>query len=114
MALPPQCEVVEGFLVFRELAHPDVLGDTEALFEHTCFIACTNALRPLGYQEVDVHPFPELGPDEYGFWGGARFDARDVEGFRAAGYVLAEIRLPAQPMGLPVPSGSIERPPGTA
>jgi hypothetical protein len=113
VALPPQCEVVDGFLVFWELAHPDVLGNDEALYEHTCFVACTNALRPLGRQQVEIHPFPELGADQYGFWGGARFDATDIEGFKAAGYVLAEIRLPAQPMGMPAPPGAGERPPGT-
>ncbi len=111
MALPPQCEVVEGYLVFRELAHPDVLANHEALFEHTCFIACTNAMRPLGAQQIEVHPFPELDPGEYGYWGGGRFDATDIERFVAEGYVLAEIRLPAQPMGMAIPPGALtERP----
>ena len=102
--------MTDGFLVFWELAHPSVLADDQGLFDHTCFIACTNLLRPLGHHEVRIHPFPDLAEGEIGRWGGAAFDAAEVEGFKEAGYVLAEIRLPAQPMGMPVPEGAPERP----
>ena len=111
MAFPPQVEVTDGYLVFRELAHPDVLADADKLFEHVCFIACTNAFRPLGAQEIDTHELPNLEPGEYRYWGGARFDADDVDRFRGDGYVLAEIRLPAQPMGAPIPPGALQERP---
>jgi hypothetical protein len=104
--------VTDGFLVFWEVAHPDVLSDEQGLFDHTCFIACTNLLRPLGQHHVRVHPWPELADDEVGTWGGAVFTVDEMAGFKDGGYVLAEIRLPAQPMGMPVPEGAPERPAG--
>lgn len=110
MALPPQCEIQPGFLVFRELAHPDVLAQTDDLFDHTCFVACTNGLRPLGPNEIDVFPLPELEEHQVATWGGAHITPEAADQYRSQGYVLAEIRLPAQRMGLTVPPGAPERP----
>ncbi len=98
-ALPEQCLVVDGALVFYELAQPDMLADTERIYEYACFTACTNRLRPLGVPTVATQELPDLQPGEAARWGGRALSADAAASFRAEGFVLAEIRLPVAPMG---------------
>ena len=64
MTLPVECELQGGELVFWELAQAADLDDEERVFDHTCFIACTNGLRPMGNPTVHRHPYPELAAGE--------------------------------------------------
>jgi len=99
MALPDQCELRNGYLVFWELARPEDLADEDRIYEHTCFVACTNGLRPMGRSEVLTHPYPELAPGTQGMWGGRSVTDESLREFRDSGYVLCELRLPVAPMG---------------
>ncbi len=99
MALPVECELDGGSLVFWALARPADLEDSEKIFDHTCFIACTNGLRPLGAPEVRTHPYPELAPGTTGYWGQRTMTSESIDQFRDEGYVLCEMRLPVAPMG---------------
>jgi hypothetical protein len=99
VALPEHCEVVDGALVFYELAQPDVLADADRLYEYTCFTACTNLLRPLGVPTVSTQALPELAPGEVTMWGGRALGAEAADTYRQQGFVLAELRLPVAPMG---------------
>jgi len=99
MALPVECELQGESLVFWTLARPSDLEDSEKIYDHTCFVACTNGLRPLGAPEVLTHPYPELAPGTKGNWGRRSMTPESIEQFRTEGYVLAELRLPVAQMG---------------
>jgi hypothetical protein len=99
MALPDNCEIVDGFLVFWELAHPNTLDNHEGLYEYACFNACTNGLRPGGAHDVTQYPLPELETGQVLVWGGRTLSAKDVDRYRDQGMMLARIRLPVSPMG---------------
>ena len=107
MALPDGCRLEGADLVFYELANEDTLANHDALYEHTCFVACTNALRPAGDTSVVRFPFPELAGSESLDWGGRYLTSELVDGYRAQGYVLCQLRLPVQPMGAPLPDGAL-------
>lgn len=98
MGLPENCSLEAGELVFHELADEATLADTERLYEHTCFVACTNALRPAGPTSVVRFPYPEVAEEEIVLWGGRYLDAAMVDTYRAAGYVLCQLRLPVTAM----------------
>ncbi len=100
MALPDNCRLEDGFLVFWELAHPDILQRQEDLYEYACYNACTNALRPAGPVEIASRPLPDLEASAVAVWGGRALTAEAVEQYRAQGMVLAQIRLPVSPMGV--------------
>ena len=103
MALPDNCEVADGYLVFWELVHPGTLENHEGLYEYVCFNACTNGLRPGGPHEVLQCELPEIRPGQMVVWGGRTLSAEDVARYREQGMVLAMIRLPVSPMGVPGP-----------
>ncbi len=114
MPLPDSCELQETHLVFSELATELQLADSDALYEHCCFVACTNGLRPLGPVEVSFGPMPSLDPDTSILWGRRVLTAEAASEYRTAGFVLCELRLPVQPMGAAVPPGvATERPDAT-
>jgi len=114
MPLPDSCQLTESHLVFSELATEAQLADGDALYEHCCFVACTNGLRPLGPVEIAHGPLPDLEPGTSVLWGTRVLTAEAAVDYRAQGLVLCELRLPVQPMGAMVPPGvSIERPSST-
>ena len=99
--LPPECHIEDGDLVFLEVGSLDVLGNEEGIYEHTCFVACTHGLRPMGRPVVKTYPLPEMEADQAALWGGRTMTAADVDAWRGQGLVLAELRLPVQAMGTP-------------
>jgi hypothetical protein len=101
MALPDNCELIDGHLVFWELAHPSTLSNEQGLYEYVCFNACTNALKPMGPHKVAQFALPELGEGEAVSWGGRMLTATEVSTYRAEGMVLAAVQLPVEPMGGP-------------
>jgi len=114
VALPDGCEMTGTHLVFWELATEPRLADVDAHYERCCFVACTNALRPLGPVEILPRPLPELAPGTEILWGDRSLTAEAADAYRAQGYVLCEFRLPVQPMGAAVPPNvSTERPAST-
>ncbi len=110
MSLPDNCEIVDGYLVFWELAEPSLLDDHERLYEYVCFNACTNGLRPGGTHEVTQYPLPELPPDQVLVWGGRTLRPADAQRYRDQGMVLARIALPVSSMGPPTTVLGSERP----
>jgi hypothetical protein len=107
MALPDGCHLEGNELVFYELANEATLADHDALYEHTCFVACTNALRPNGDTVVARFEYPVLTPEESLDWGGRFLTGELIDGYRSQGYVLCQLRLPVQPMGGPLPDGAL-------
>jgi hypothetical protein len=103
--LPDSCELRGTFLVFSELATEDQLADTDALYEHCCFIACTNGLKPLGPVEVRSGPLPALDPGTSIMWGQRVLSSEAADEYRTAGLALCELRLPVEPMGRIAASG---------
>lgn len=99
MALPESCRIEGNELVFYELADEPTLANGDGLYEYTCFVACTNRLRPDGVPEVRRFEYPELGAEEATTWGGRYLDGSMLEQYRDAGYVLCQLRLPVLPMG---------------
>jgi len=88
-------------LVFLEVGSADVLANEEGIYEHTCFVACTHGLRPMGRPTVKTYPLPELTEDQAALWGGRTMTADDVAAWREQGLLLAVLRLPVRPMGAP-------------
>jgi len=114
MSLPISCNLTDTHLVFWEMATEDQLVQSERLYEFCCTVACTNALRPMGMVEVVRHPIPEMADGETMDWGGRTLDADAARSYAGQGFLLCELRLPVQSMGMPVPPGvSAMRPPGT-
>jgi hypothetical protein len=112
--LPDGCEMTGSHLVFWELATEPQLADVDAHYERCCFVACTNALRPLGPVEILPQPLPDLSPGTAIMWGDRTLTAEAADMYRAQGYVLCELRLPVQAMGAAVPPNvSTERPTST-
>ena len=99
MPLPDNCELIDGQLVFWELAHPSTLANEQGLYEYVCFNACTNALKPSGPHSVTRFALPELAEGEALSWGGRTVTAAEASTYRAQGMVLAAVRLPVEPMG---------------
>jgi hypothetical protein len=91
--------LTETHLVFSEIATTSQLDDTEALYEHCCFVACTNGLRPDGVVAVVQTPIPPMEPGEAILWGSRVLSADAADEYRADGYVLCELQLPVSPMG---------------
>ena len=106
MPLPPGCHVEGGELVFYELASEETLADETGLYEHTCFVACTNGLRPLGAPAIVRFEYPAIDPDEVIDWGGRSITPDLLEVYRREGYLLCQLRLPVAPMGGPLPEGA--------
>lgn len=98
MALPEQCRVEDNVLIFAELADDATLSDRDKLYEHVCFVACTNGLRPAGDVEVRRFEFPPIPDDSYAVWGGRSITAEAADSYRESGYRLCELRLPIAPM----------------
>jgi hypothetical protein len=112
--LPDGCEMTGSHLVFWELATEPQLADVDAHYERCCFVACTNALRPLGPVEIIPQPLPELAPGTAMLWGDRTLTAEAADAYRAQGFVLCEFRLPVQPMGAAVPPNvATDRPAST-
>ena len=103
MALPDGCEMTGSHLVFWELATAAQVADVDGNYERCCFVACTNALRPLGPVEIIPQPLPTLEPGTAILWGDRSLTAEAAEAYRAQGFMLCELRLPVQPMGAAVP-----------
>jgi hypothetical protein len=87
--------------VFLEVGAREVLENEEGIYEHTCFVACTHGLRPMGRPLVKTYPLPEIDAGQAALWGGRTMTAADVDSWREQGLVLAELRLPVQAMGSP-------------
>ncbi|MBW8826824.1 MAG: hypothetical protein JF603_10815 [Acidobacteria bacterium] len=110
MPLPDGCHLEGNELVFYELANEETLANEEGLYEHTCFVACTNALRPLGGTTVKRFDYPEIELTEALDWGGRLLTGEAIALYREQGYLMCQLRLPVAPMGGPVPEGAPERP----
>jgi hypothetical protein len=112
MALPESCTLTDTHLVFSELATAEQLADEDSIYEHCCFIACTNALRPLGPVEAAQAAIPELDLGTSMMWGNRVLSAAAAEEYRAQGLLLCELRLRVEPMaGASLGLGA--RPPST-
>lgn len=103
--LPPQCELHDNVLVFFEVAGDAVLDNGQFIYDHTCYTACTNGLRPAGVPEVHTFEFPPIGDDQLLKWGGRAVSAADAREWAAQGMRLVQFRLPVAPMlgGAPMP-----------
>jgi len=99
MALPDSCMLTDTHLVFSELVTAEQLADADAIYEHCCFIACTNALRPLGPVEAAQAVIPELDPGTSMMWGTRVLSAEAAEEYRVQGLLLCELRLRVKPHG---------------
>jgi hypothetical protein len=98
MRLPDQCTVEGDDLAFWEVADPATLADLEKIYEYACATACTSGLRPTGMASVETSDYPDLAEGETALWGRRSMTAESIGAFRAAGMVLATIRLPVAPM----------------
>ncbi|MGE0879439.1 MAG: hypothetical protein AB7L13_16560 [Acidimicrobiia bacterium] len=96
--LPAGVELQDNELVFFEVAGDEVLDNAEFIYEHTCFVACTNGLRPAGIPSVESWEFPEFDDEQVLMWGGRGVRASDARDFAARGMRLAQFRLPVAPM----------------
>ena len=103
MSLPESCKLTDTHLVFFELVTDTQLGKTDALYEHCCFVACTNGLRPAGPLEVAHGAIPALEEGTSILWGNRELSAEAAGTYQGQGYLLCELRLPVVAMGAPVP-----------
>jgi hypothetical protein len=114
MALPDSCMLTDTHLVFSELVTAEQLADADSVYEHCCFIACTNALRPLGPVEAAQAAIPELDPGTSMMWGTRVLSADAAEEYRAQGLLLCELRLRVEPMAGAVLGMGVPHPPARA
>lgn len=103
MSLPESCQLTGTHLVFFELVTDAQLGKADALYEHCCFVACTNGLRPAGPLEVAHAAIPALEEGTSILWGNRELSAEAAGAYEEQGYLLCELRLPVTEMGSPVP-----------